>query len=99
MDLGQAFHRDRFLAHSFFFLYMNTVDDDIVNEAKITCYYDDIAIWNSHTDISVSKNVLNENLSHIEDCAKQLKLRINLDKPNTVYFLLRGGIGPPFLPN
>ncbi|GFU77340.1 hypothetical protein TNCV_36191 [Trichonephila clavipes] len=54
---------------------MKIVDDYIVNEAKR--YADDIAIWHSHTVITISKNVLNENLSHIEDWAKQLKLLIN----------------------
>ncbi|GFT30931.1 RNase H domain-containing protein [Trichonephila clavipes] len=76
---------------------MNSVDDHIVNEAKIACYTDDIAIWHSHTDITISENVLNENLSHIEDWAKQLKLLIYLEKKtNTVCFLLTEGAGQPF---
>ncbi|GFW36711.1 probable RNA-directed DNA polymerase from transposon X-element [Trichonephila clavipes] len=50
-----------------FLLYMNTVDDRIVNEAKIACYADDIDIWHSHTDITISENVQNENPSHTED--------------------------------
>ncbi|GFQ82505.1 probable RNA-directed DNA polymerase from transposon BS [Trichonephila clavata] len=37
-----------------FLLYMNTVDNHIVNEAKIECYADDTTIWHSHTDIIIS---------------------------------------------
>ncbi|GFQ68330.1 hypothetical protein TNCT_188231 [Trichonephila clavata] len=65
---------------------MNTVDNRIVNEAKIACYADDIAIWHSHTDILMSENVLNENLFHIEDWAKQLKLLINPEKTKYCVF-------------
>ncbi|GFV93603.1 reverse transcriptase domain-containing protein [Trichonephila clavipes] len=51
---------------------MNIVDNHIVNEAKIACYAYAIAIWHSHTDITISENVLSEKLSHIEDYAKLL---------------------------
>ncbi|GFQ99769.1 hypothetical protein TNCT_665891 [Trichonephila clavata] len=65
---------------------MNTVDNHIVNEAKIEYYADEIAIWHSHTDILMPENVLNENLSHIEDWAKQLKLLINPEKTKYCVF-------------
>ncbi|GFY72200.1 hypothetical protein TNIN_28591 [Trichonephila inaurata madagascariensis] len=79
-----------------FLLYMNTVDDHIVNEAKTACHADDIAIWHSHTDITISENVLSENLSHIENWAKLL---INPEKKKNTVFSTDRRAWQPFSPN
>ncbi|GFU05473.1 RNase H domain-containing protein [Trichonephila clavipes] len=65
---------------------MNTVDDHIVNEAKIAPALHMTLSFGTHTDIAITENILNENLSRIEDWSKQLKLLICPEKAKYCVF-------------
>ena len=78
---------------------MNTIHDHVGNEDKIICYADDIAIWHSLTDITISGNILNIHLSRTEDWAKQLILLINPDTSKFCVFFIDRRKRATFHPN
>ncbi|XP_071034199.1 uncharacterized protein [Parasteatoda tepidariorum] len=69
-----------------FLLYMNTIHEFINGEAKIACFADSIAIWNTKPDLSAFEAILNTNLANVQSWATNLKLLINPDKSNLCVF-------------
>ncbi|GFU45698.1 reverse transcriptase domain-containing protein [Nephila pilipes] len=65
-----------------FFIYMNTIHPHIHPDTKITCYADDLAVWQSHIDTAVTEEVINATLEGIAAWAEDLKLTISTDKTN-----------------
>ena len=65
---------------------MKTTHPHIHPDTKIACYADDIALWHTHRDITVSEGAINKTLKGIAAWAKDLKLTINADKKNYCIF-------------